>query len=112
LPHRRLRGKPLGLSLVGSGPCVHLRRRQDRWRGARVHRELRDARRGQSWHRRAWWPTDGPAATASNLDTLLDRGVGREVRMLLSFQRPSHLFEKVVPSRGAPGNRPDPGADR
>jgi len=31
-------------------------------------------------------------ATASNLDTLLDRGVDRVVRMLLSFQRPSHLF--------------------
>jgi hypothetical protein len=37
-------------------------------------------------------------ATASNLDTLLDRGVGREVRMLLSFQRPSHLFRRGAPS--------------
>ena len=35
-------------------------------------------------------------ATASNLDTLLDRGFGRRVRMLLSFQRPSHPFWKVV----------------
>ena len=34
-------------------------------------------------------------ATASNLDTLLDRGIGRRVRMLLSFQRPSHPFRKV-----------------
>jgi hypothetical protein len=51
-------------------------------------------------------------ATASNLDTHLDRGVGRRVRMLLSFQRPSHLFGKVAPSPGAPEIVPDLGADR
>ena len=45
---------------------------------------------------------EGPVdATASNLDTHLDRGVGRRVRMLLSFQRPSHLFGKGIPPRGA-----------
>ncbi len=43
-------------------------------------------------------------STASNLDTLLDRGVGRRVRMLLSFQRPSHLFRKGFLLRGAPGS--------
>src|SRR5690242_30899 len=44
-------------------------------------------------------PASGPCrATASNLDTLLDRGVGRRVRMLLSFQRPSHLFGRGAPS--------------
>jgi hypothetical protein len=43
-------------------------------------------------------------ATASNLDTHLDRGIGRKVRMLLSFQRPSHLFRKVILLRGAPGS--------
>jgi hypothetical protein len=44
-------------------------------------------------------------ATASNLDTHLDRGVGRRVRMLLSFQRPSHHFWKGFLLRGASGNR-------
>jgi hypothetical protein len=44
-------------------------------------------------------------ATASNLDTHLDRGVGRRVRMLLSFQRPSHLSGRVVLPSGAPANR-------
>ncbi len=51
--------------------------------------------------------------TASNLDTHLDRGVGRVVRMLLSFQRPSHLFQKGFPSQGhARGPIRIPGADR
>ena len=46
---------------------------------------------------------EGPVdATASNLDTLLDRGVGRRVRMLLSFQRPSHLFGRGLLLGGAP----------
>ena len=46
-------------------------------------------------------------ATASNLDTLLDRGVGRRVRMLLSFQRPSHLFWKgFLPSGASRGRVP------
>ena|SRR5436305_13198293 len=44
-------------------------------------------------------------ATASNLDTLLDRRVGREVRMLLSFQRPSRLSGRGFPPMGAPGIR-------
>jgi hypothetical protein len=44
-------------------------------------------------------------ATASNLDTLLDRGVGRRVRMLLSFQRPSHRSRKGFLPTGAPGIR-------
>ena len=45
------------------------------------------------WHRRRSLALKGPVdATASNLDTLLDRGIGRRVRMLLSFQRPSHLW--------------------
>jgi hypothetical protein len=43
------------------------------------------------WHRRSK-PVRASRATASNLDTHLDRGFGRRVRMLLSFQRPSHLF--------------------
>jgi len=51
-------------------------------------------------------------ATASNLDTHLDRGFGRRVRMLLSFQRPSHLFGKGVPSQGASKNVSALGADR
>ena len=54
----------------------------------------RDARRGfQSGTVVDRLAHKGPVdATASNLDTLLDRGFGRRVRMLLSFQRPSHLF--------------------
>jgi len=51
-------------------------------------------------------------ATASNLDTHLDRGFGRRVRMLLSFQRPSHLFGKGIPSQGASKNVSALGADR
>ena len=47
------------------------------------------------WHRRSR-PVRAARATASNLDTHLDRGFGRRVRMLLSFQRPSHPFRKVV----------------
>jgi hypothetical protein len=52
-------------------------------------------------------------ATASNLDTHLDRGIGRKVRMLLSFQRPSHLFRKVILLQGrARVLELGPGADR
>jgi hypothetical protein len=47
----------------------------------------------------------GRPAAVSNLDTLLDRGIGREVRMLLSFQRPSHLFRKGLLLRGTPENQ-------
>jgi hypothetical protein len=55
----------------------------------------------------------GVRATASNLDTLLDRGFGRRVRMLLSFQRPSHPFRKVVLLKRRVRNpKPDSGADR
>jgi hypothetical protein len=46
------------------------------------------------WHRHLAGPRRTGRATASNLDTHLDRGFGRRVRMLLSFQRPSHLFGK------------------
>ena len=49
---------------------------------------------------------EGPVdATASNLDTHPRPRVGRRVRMLLSFQRPSHLFGKGIPSQGASENR-------
>jgi hypothetical protein len=41
-------------------------------------------------------------STASNLDTLLDRGFDRRVRMLLSFQRPSHPSGRSSSSNGAP----------
>jgi len=80
---------------VGSGPCVLTR-------GSDVHHGSRDARRGFNLAPSSIAGPRGPVdATASNLDTLLDRGVGRRVRMLLSFQRPSHLFGKVFPSHGA-----------
>jgi len=66
------------------------------------------------WHRRQSLAREGPVdATASNLDTHLDRGVGRRVRMLLSFQRPSHLFERGSFSGVRPGIPFGiPGADR
>ena len=55
------------------------------------------------WHRRQSLARKGPVdATASNLDTLLDRGFGRRVRMLLSFQRPSHLFGRGFLPRAHP----------
>ena len=46
------------------------------------------------------FPRRGVRAAASNLDTQLDRRFGRRVRMLLSFQRPSHLFRKELLLRG------------
>src|SRR6516165_12308777 len=66
---------------------------------------------GSIWHRRPR-PRGASRATASNLDTHLDRGFGRRVRMLLSFQRPSHLFGKGIPSQGASENVSELGADR
>ena len=98
--HTACCGKPLGLSLEGSGPRVH-RHRPAKSPGVWSSRTPRtpDARRGQSWHRRLSRSAKRTKATAaSNLDTLLGRGIGREVRMLLSFQRPSHLFKKGIPS--------------
>jgi len=49
-------------------------------------------------------PSVGSRTTASNLDTLLDRGVGRRVRMLLSFQRPSHRFVEGHPPWARPAS--------
>ena len=103
---RRATSKNLGLSLVGRGPCATSRRPD-------VHGGPPDARRGQSWHRRPSDPERVDRATASNLDTLLDRGIGRSVRMLLSFQRPSHLFKRGFLLRGTSETRKtDLGADR
>ena len=45
-------------------------------------------------------PEGNGQATVSNLDTQLDRRFGRRVRMLLSFQRPSHLLEEGDPPQG------------
>ena len=93
-------GKPLGLSAGGirpSRPSAPTGQWPEVW-SSRTPRAP-DARRGQSWHRRLSRSAKRTKATAaSNLDTLLGRGIGREVRMLLSFQRPSHLFKKGVPS--------------
>ena len=52
------------------------------------------------WHRRSMAQRRAGRSTASNLDTHLDRGIGRRVRMLLSFQRPSRPLRKGFPSRG------------
>ena len=83
-----------GLSLEGSGPCV-LTRDPMYTNGPGTHDGV------SIWHRRSR-PVRAGRATASNLDTHLDRGVGRSVRMLLSFQRPSHLFGRGF----LPGARP------
>lgn len=45
-------------------------------------------------------PKESSVDGVEPLDTLLDQKVDREVRMLLSFQRPSHLLEKGHPSHG------------
>ena len=97
-----IRGKTFrACPLVGSGPRVHRHRRPrpEVWSSSTPRAP--DARRGQSWHRRLSRSAERTKATAaSNLDTLLGRGNDREVRMLLSFQRPSHLFKKGFPSQG------------
>ena len=87
--------------LVGSGPCVHRHRRR-KPEGVELEYTASSGRKTGSilapssqMARRPGRPT-----TASNLDTLLGRGNDREVRMLLSFQRPSHLFKKGFPSQG------------
>jgi hypothetical protein len=81
----------------GTRPCVHTR-------GSDVHQRIPGHKTGFSiWHRRRSSGPRGPAdATASNLDTLLDRGFDRRVRMLLSFQRPSHLFGRGFLPRAHP----------
>jgi hypothetical protein len=90
-----------GLSAGGSGPRVHRHRRPKPGVWSSRTPRAPDARRGQSWHRRLSRSAKRTKATAaSNLDTLLGRGNDREVRMLLSFQRPSHLFKKGFPSQG------------
>jgi hypothetical protein len=81
-------GKTPGRSLAGPDPCTTTSKPE--YTGG-----LQDARRGQSWHRR-------PLATRKRAD--LGDGVepghtprpkiGRRVRMLLSFQRPSHLSRR------------------
>jgi hypothetical protein len=80
-------GRDPGLSLVGQGPCVHTR-------GSDVHQRIPGRKTGFSiWHRRR---SPGPQG-AGRCDGV-EPGhtprprVGRRVRMLLSFQRPSHLF--------------------
>ena len=57
--------------------------------------------RGRSWRRRSRHPCGCAERRRTNLDTpSRPRGRSR-VRMLLSFQRPSHLFRKVPPSQQA-----------
>jgi hypothetical protein len=57
-------------------------------------------------------PRESLWATASNLDTLLDRLIGRRVRMLLSFQRPPHLFGGSALPECFTTRDSDPEADR
>ena len=94
---QRLR-ETLGLSLEGSGPCIHTREpsytvgsgTQD---GVNSGTAVRGTRRRVS-------------TAASNLDTHLDRGIGRSVRMLLSFQRPSRTSRRRgLPLRARSGSK-------
>jgi hypothetical protein len=71
---------------VGSGPCARTRKPD-------VHDGLRDARRGQSWHRRSSSPMR-PVERRRRTWTHSSAEGRPKVRMLLSFQRPSHLFWK------------------
>ena len=73
--------------------------------GALVHRGLRDARRGQFWHRRARDPKTGFDGGVEPGHTSRPR-VGRSVRMLLSFQRPSRTSRRRgLLLRARPGPR-------
>jgi hypothetical protein len=71
--------------LGGSGPCVKAEARS-------THRT--STQDGSILAPSVEWPRMADRATASNLDTLPAEGRPR-VRMLLSFQRPSHLFRKA-----------------
>jgi hypothetical protein len=69
-----------------------------------VHSGLQGARRGQSWHRRPKDP-QGPVERRRRTWTHSSTNIGRRVRMLLSFQRPSHLCRKGLLLSGTPANR-------
>jgi hypothetical protein len=104
----QLRVKNLGLSLVGRDPCAHTRRPVVHMKGPR------SARRGSIfWHRRLGdsnLSRAGDGFEPGHTPRPRDRS---RVRMLLSFQRPSHLFRKGFPSqRYAQDPNKDPGADR
>jgi hypothetical protein len=69
-----------------------------------VHSGLQGARRGQSWHRRPVDPK-GPIERRRRTWTHSSTNTGRRVRMLLSFQRPSHLCRKGLLLSGTPASR-------
>jgi hypothetical protein len=112
-------GQIPGPSLVGSDPCAHRRcliptdgacrpviKQAAGLRPEIVEPSVHSGLRAQDGVNLGTVVLNGSdqeptRATASNLDTLLDRGVGRRVRMLLSFQRPSHPFKKVIPPQTA-----------
>jgi hypothetical protein len=66
---------------------------------------LPGARRGQSWHRRPNGPRTDPSSDGVEPGHTPRPKFGRRVRMLLSFQRPSHLFRKGFLLSGTPGIR-------
>ena len=65
-----------------------------------VHRGLRSARRGQFWHRRSRCSPREAFERRRRTWTHPRPGFGRRVCMLLSFQRPSHLFQEGDPPQG------------
>jgi hypothetical protein len=95
-------GKNLGLSLEGPDPCVPSPRLTAGGRSpsTQVGFGTQDGVNLGTVVPSKKTRKAGARATASNLDTLLGRGIDRRVRMLLSFQRPSHLLEKGCPSQG------------
>ena len=79
--------------------------------GARCTQGPPGARRGQSWHRRPSRPVMGRSSDGVEPGHTPRPRVGRRVRMLLSFQRPSHLFGRGSFSgraRGPDGSRGGP----
>jgi hypothetical protein len=69
-------------------------------RGAQMYTEGSSARRGQSWHRRVSDPTrESIDATASNLDTSLDRGRSRSVHAV-EFSKTVAPLQEGNPPQG------------
>ncbi len=68
-----------------------------------------DARRGQSWHRRPSNPARGRSFDGVEPGHTLRSGFDRRVRMLLSFQRPSHRFGRGFLREGYTRKRQAPG---
>ena len=101
----------LGLSLEGSGPCANGSPSAKAGEtGARRTHRAPGARRGQSWHRRssAIPQRELTQATASNLDTSLDRGRSRSVHAV-EFSKTVAPLQEGNPPPGRARTRVAPG---